>query len=85
MTMSGSESQSATSSYTTGGGGTVLEHRYGAVLLSHLLTGDSVPQLGDDATPVSVRFQASAFSPVDDLVVVGRTPNDAERQQTTTM
>src|SRR5438132_13806421 len=70
----------ASSSYATGGGGTVLEHRYGAILLANLLVGDPVPGLGDDAMPISVRFQASAFSPVDDLLVVGRTPDDSERR-----
>jgi hypothetical protein len=67
-------------SYATGGGGTVLEHRYGATLLCSLLTGDPIPELGDDATPVLVRFQASAISLVDDLVVVGRTPDGGERR-----
>jgi hypothetical protein len=70
----------AASPYATGGGVTVLEHRYGAVLLAHLLTGDPVPGLGTDATPFSVRFQASHFSPVDDLLLVGRTPDDGRRQ-----
>src|SRR6266567_3790157 len=74
------EAPMTASPYSTGGGGTVLEHRYGAVLLAHLLAGDPVPTLGDDATPVSVRFQASPFSPVDDLLVVGRTPDDGRRQ-----
>jgi len=68
------------SPYATGGGGTVLEHRYGAILLTHLLTGDPVPMLGADATPVSVRFQASPFSPVDDLLVLGQTPDGGRRQ-----
>src|SRR6266566_588298 len=68
------------SPYATGGGGTVLEHRYGAVLLAGLLTGSPVTELGDDAAPVSVRFQASSVSPVDDLLVVGRTPDGAERR-----
>jgi TPR repeat protein len=58
----------------------VLEHRYGAVLLGCLLTGDPLPELGDDATPVSVQFQASVVSPVDDLLVVGRTPDGGERR-----
>ena len=58
---------------------TVLEHRFGAVLLGHLLTGDPVPSLGDDATPVCVRFQASAFSPVDDLLVSGRIHGGEQR------
>src|SRR5262249_38128775 len=42
--------------------------------------GDPVGELGDDVIPVSVRFQDGAFSPVDDLVVVGLTPNGAERR-----
>lgn len=58
----------------------MLEHRYGAVLLTCLLTSDPVPELGDDATPVSVQFQASVVSPVDDLLVVGRTPDGGERR-----
>lgn len=66
--------------YSTGGGGTVLEHRYGAVLLSSLLLGDPTPELGDEFVPESVRFQASASSPVDDLLVVGRTSSGAERR-----
>ncbi|MDQ0711383.1 outer membrane protein assembly factor BamB [Streptomyces luteogriseus] len=64
--------------YSTGGGGTVLEHRYGAVLLSHLLTGTPVPGLGDAVTPVRIRFQARSISRVDDIVVVGTAPNKAE-------
>ena len=60
-----------TSPYSTGGGGTVLEHRYGALLLSHLLTADPITELGDDITPKKIAFQASAFSAVDDLVVSG--------------
>jgi hypothetical protein len=70
----------AAPAYATGGGGTVLEHRYGAVLLAHLLTGDPVPMLGPDATPTSVRFQASPFSAVDDLLVEGRTPDGGLRR-----
>jgi hypothetical protein len=66
--------------YVTGGGGIVLEHRYGATLLAALLTGDPVPALGADATPVLVRFQASAFSPVDDLLVTGRTADGGQRR-----
>lgn len=65
--------------YATGGGGTVLEHRYGAVLLSSLLTGDPVTELGDDTVPVSVRFQAGAISPVDDLLITGYTPDGMQR------
>ncbi|MEU6965745.1 hypothetical protein [Streptomyces chrestomyceticus] len=64
--------------YSTGGGGTVLEHRYGAVLLSHLLTGTPVPGLGDAVTPVRIRFQARSVSRVDDIVVIGTSPNKTE-------
>jgi hypothetical protein len=35
------------------GMGVVLEHRFGVVLLAHLLTGDRVPTLGDDVVPGS--------------------------------
>lgn len=74
----GSERQGS-SPYATGGGGTVLEHCYGAVLLAHLLTGAPVPMLGDDVTPVKVQFQAGDVSPVDDLLVVGRVGDGSER------
>jgi hypothetical protein len=66
--------------YATGGGGVVLEHRYGACLLASVLTGDSLQELGDDATPVTVSFQAIASSPVDDLLVTGRTADGGERR-----
>jgi hypothetical protein len=66
--------------HSTGGGGTVLEHRYGATLLAALLIGDPLPELGDKAIPLSVRFQASAESAVDDLLITGRTPDDGERR-----
>jgi hypothetical protein len=56
----------------------VLEHRYGAVLLSHLLTGAPVPGLGDAVTPVRIRFQGRSVSRVDDIVVVGTAPNKRE-------
>jgi TIR domain len=65
--------------YATGGGGTVLEHLYGALLLSSLLAGDPVTELGDDAVPVSLRFQAAAVSPVDDLVLTGHTSDGMQR------
>ncbi|MGW4343739.1 hypothetical protein ACWEL8_01350 [Streptomyces sp. NPDC004690] len=68
------------SPYSTGGGGTVLEHRFGAVLLAHLLLGDPVPALGDEVTPVEVRFQDSHFSAVDDLIVDGNTADGAQRR-----
>jgi hypothetical protein len=66
--------------YSTGGGGVVLEHRYGATLIVALLTGDPLTELGDDAIPVEVRFQASAESPVDDLLVIGLSPDGKERR-----
>ena len=74
------EVERVASPYSTGGGGTVLEHRFGAVLLAHLLLGDPVPALGDDVTPVAVRFQDSRFSAVDDLIVVGDTADGAQRR-----
>ncbi|MGW4162238.1 outer membrane protein assembly factor BamB family protein [Streptomyces sp. NPDC004788] len=58
--------------YATGGGGTVLEHRVGALMLSHLLTGMPVPALGDHITPTHVRFQGNDISRVDDILVRGR-------------
>ncbi|MFL9684729.1 PQQ-binding-like beta-propeller repeat protein [Streptomyces sp. KL110A] len=64
--------------YSTGGGGIVLEHRFGAVLLSHLLTGRPVPALGDHITPTHVRFQGHAISRVDDILVRGRSSAGAE-------
>lgn len=65
---------------STGGGGVVLELQYGAMLIAALLTGDQLPELGDRATPLSVRFQALEYRPVDDFLVVGRTPDGAERR-----
>jgi hypothetical protein len=67
------------SPYASGGGGTVLEHLYGAVLLSSLLTGDPVTELGDDAALVSVLFQGRRISLVDDLVVSGSARNGQRR------
>ena len=59
------------SPYSTGGGGIVFEHTFGATLLAALLLGDSVPGLGDEQTVTSVTFQAGGFSAVDDVVVMG--------------
>ncbi|KNB52786.1 PQQ-binding-like beta-propeller repeat protein [Streptomyces caatingaensis] len=61
------------SPYSTGGGGTVFEHHFGAVLLSYLLTRTPVPGLGDHVTPVEIRFQARAVAAVDDYLVTGLT------------
>lgn len=66
------------STYSTGGGGTVLEHTYGAVLLAALLRGDPITGLGD-ATPTMIRFQARPASQVDDFLVIGVTPAGVER------
>lgn len=62
------------SPYSTGGGGTALEHAYGAVLLAALLLRHPVVGLGDDITLREVRFQQSPSCPVDDLVVLGDCP-----------
>ena len=70
----------AAAPYATGGGGVVLEHRYGATLLASLLTRDPLPELGDDALPVAVRFQAAAVSAVDDLLVTGETQDGRQRR-----
>jgi hypothetical protein len=64
-----------TSPYSTGDGGTVLEHRYGAVLL----TRGPIPELGDDVTLVSVRFQAGPVSAVDDLLATGDDQHGGKR------
>jgi hypothetical protein len=65
--------------YSTGGGGTVLEHRFGAVVLSHVLARTPMPALGDHVTAQWVRFQARGVSPVDDILVAGTAPNGAPR------
>lgn len=52
----------AASPYSTGGGGTVLEHRYTATVLACLLTRDPLPELGDDATPMLVRFKPARLA-----------------------
>src|SRR5260370_32936111 len=80
MTVAGAGPPMGASPYATGGGGTVLEHRYGAILLACLLIGGPMTELGDDTTPVVVRFQASSVSSGDDLLVVGRTPDGGERR-----
>lgn len=62
------------SPYATGGGGTVLEHAYGAAVLASLLQQRPVRGLGDDVAPVEVRFQQSASFSVDDVMILGRCP-----------
>lgn len=61
----------AASPYASGGGGTVLEHRYAATVLAALLVGDPIPGLGEEFTVERVALQASTESAVDDLVVTG--------------
>jgi hypothetical protein len=81
MTASSAASPRRTASpYSTGGGGTVLEHQYGALVLSHILTSDPLPELGDDVAPTEVAFQASTMSPVDDLLVTGIQADGKRRQ-----
>jgi hypothetical protein len=55
------------SPYSTGGGGTRLEHRLGTVFLVRLLTAGPVLELGDRA-PHRIAFQQSPATSVDDLV-----------------
>jgi hypothetical protein len=62
----------APSPYATGGGGVLLEQKYGATVLAGLLSGDPVPGLGDDFTIDAVALQASQDSPLDDLLINGR-------------
>ncbi|MGW0593796.1 hypothetical protein [Streptosporangium sp. NPDC002607] len=75
----GSGTRGHASPYATGGGGVVLEHAYGAVLLACLLQQSPVRGLGDDVTPGEVRFQQGAWHPVDDVVAVGRCPTGERR------
>ncbi|MET9347584.1 hypothetical protein [Streptomyces termitum] len=59
--------------YSMGGGGTVLEHRYAAVLLSALLTGSALDELGDALIePEHIRLQARFLTRVDDIMITGR-------------
>ncbi|HZJ49674.1 MAG TPA: hypothetical protein VFF07_02215 [Actinomycetota bacterium] len=61
------KSRHTTSPYSTGGGGTRLEHRLGTVLLVRLLNAEPVLELGERA-PDRVAFQQSPATSVDDLV-----------------
>lgn len=62
----------AASPYSTGGGGTRLEHRLGAAFLVRLLTAGSVHELAE-RPPESVAFQQSPGASLDDLVVTAPT------------
>ncbi|MEU4616602.1 ATP-binding protein [Streptomyces umbrinus] len=70
----------AASPYSTGGGGVLLEHRYAATLVAALLTEDPISELGDGIAPLVVRLQASDVSPIDDVVVEGRTVDGQMRR-----
>jgi hypothetical protein len=67
------------SPYSTGGGGTALEHRYGAVLLAALLTGDPVPGLPSAFAMTEVAFQAGHESRVDDFLLTGQVGGEFAR------
>ncbi|GGR47998.1 hypothetical protein GCM10010251_76320 [Streptomyces aurantiogriseus] len=71
--LAGVTTTDGSSPYATGGGGVWIEHRYAATLVAALLTEDPISELGDDVVPHSVRLQASHISPIDDVVVEGRT------------
>lgn len=65
------EQPPSASPYSTGGGGTRLEHRLGTVFLARLLTAGPVLELGERA-PDRVAFQQSPATDVDDLVITAR-------------
>lgn len=65
-------SASASSPYSTGGGGVRLEHSYAACLLAGMLAGEALPELGAPLTVESIRLQASDVSEVDDILIEGR-------------
>ncbi|MEU4454261.1 hypothetical protein AB0F44_23225 [Nocardioides sp. NPDC023903] len=64
----------AASPYATGGGGTRLEHRLGAVFLGRLLTTRPVLEL-DERSPERVAFQQAPAANADDLVVTAGAPD----------
>lgn len=61
------------SPYSTGGGGTRFEHRFGTLLLVRLLSSQPVLELGERA-PERVGFQQSPTTSVDDLVAEAGAP-----------
>lgn len=63
-----SGSRASASPESTGGSGTVAEHRLGGAVLAALLLGEPLIGLGGVLVPTDVTFQAA--SAVDDLVVV---------------
>ncbi len=65
--------------FASGGSGIVVERLYGAVLLSCLLTGDAVTELGDQMVLESVRFQAGAMTSFGGILVAGRMPDGQQR------
>lgn len=71
---------STVSPYSTGGGGVVLEHAYGAAALASLLLGESVAGLGTGFSVTKVAFQARHTSEIDDLVIMGSSADGVEQQ-----
>src|SRR4051794_30453496 len=70
--------RSAASPYSTGGGGVTLERRLAALYLAALLTGETLPELGDGRSIVSVKFQQAPSVPVDDLVIEAKRADEIE-------
>jgi hypothetical protein len=56
------EAPTGSSAYSTGGGGVVFEHAFGATLLAALLTGRPISMLGDEVSIDEVAFQAKGRS-----------------------
>ena len=69
---------SGVSPYATGGGGVTLERKVAVQYLAHLLTGDGAPELGNGRSVVSVAFQQSPESPVDDLVIAAARQDESD-------
>ena len=70
--------RSASSPYSSGGGGVTLERRIGALYLASLLIGETTPELGDSRSIVGIRFQQSPRVPIDDLVIDAARPDETE-------
>ena len=65
--------------YSTGGGGVVLEHAFAATMLEALLTHRPIAGLDPAFAAANVAFQAGHVSPVDDLVITGRSTDGSEQ------
>jgi len=77
------KTQSSASPYSTGGGGTRLEHRLGALYLVRLLTGGSISELAE-RVPDRVAFQQSPATTADDLVLSAAAPDGLPTSSPTT-